>query len=81
MARVQIRPDVAGSFQMLVDDVDISKAVIARTVRVEFEPVTVGGRVTPVVYVGFAAHALDVDLPDAILAAERVTERMEGDDE
>lgn len=77
MAHVQIQqhPEHGeGSFQLLVDGVDLSMHVLA-DMRVEFpadDPFQ-----KPVVRVAVVADTIDIDLPDAVVAALAVSDGEE----
>lgn len=73
MAHVELRMQPGGEGRLLVDGVDISKAVKADSVVIDTanRPHKVNGQpIGPVeVHITLLAHQLDVDLPDAVVIA------------
>lgn len=70
MAHVQIRPNGRGAYKLMVDGVDISEAVLAESVRIEFDAAA-----RPTLRMSLAADTLDADLVDSVIESMRVTER------
>ncbi len=80
MAHVQIAPTDDGAYRLLVDGVDISKAVLADSVRIGFETGTIGGRRIPTVQIELAVDRIGLDLPDAVLEALHAGDDSDGRD-
>ncbi|KAB2807985.1 hypothetical protein F9L07_25280 [Pimelobacter simplex] len=70
MAYIKISKTETGTYRLVVDDVDISKTVLADSVKVEFAW-TKAGRLQPTVHLDLVADRLDLDLPEALLDVTR----------